>query len=35
MESAPNEAANPPPLQRIEFSPSSTTTTNSNNRGLQ
>ena len=36
MESAPNEVANPPPLQRIELSPSSnTTTTNSNNNGLQ
>ena len=36
MESTPNEVANPPPLQRIEFSPSSdTTTTNSNNNGLQ
>ena len=36
MESAPNEVLNLPPLQRIEFSPSSnTTTTNSNNNGLQ
>ena len=36
MESAPNEVPNPPPLQRIELSPSSnTTTTNSNNNGLQ
>ena len=32
MESAPNEVANLPPLQQIEFLPSSnTTTTNSNN----
>ena len=36
MESAPNEVATPPPLQRIEFLPSSnTTTTNSNNNCLQ
>ena len=36
MESAPNEVANPPRLQRIELSPSSNTTTaNSNNNGLQ
>ena len=36
MESAPNDVANLPPLQQIEFSPSSnTTTTNRNNNGLQ
>ena len=36
MESAPNEVANLPPLQRIELSPNSnTTTTNSSNNGLQ
>ena len=36
MESAPNEVANPPPLQRTELSPSSNTvTTNSNNNGLE
>ena len=35
MESAPNKIANPPSLQRIELSPSSNTTTNSNSNGLQ
>ena len=36
MESAPNEVANSPPLQRIELSPSgNTTTTNSDNNVLQ
>ena len=36
MELAPNEVVNPPSLQPIELSPSSnTTTTNSNNIGLQ
>ena len=36
MESAPNEVANSPPLQRIELSTSgSTTTTNSDNNVLQ
>ena len=36
MESAPNEVVNIPLLQPVKFSPSSnTTTTNSNNIGLQ
>ena len=36
MESAPNDVANPPPLQPMELPPSSNTiTTNSNNIGFQ